>query len=197
MPPRARVPIDQRQLHVFHRRRAFEQVIALKHKPQVVPPQKRPLVACQLPYLHTLKPIFAGSRRVQAAQDVHARALAGAAGPYHRHKLTPLNPQVHAPQRLHGRGSGPIHLSHAPQLNQRRAVSPLFTGRIHRFALASSVTSSIPGSTCPLTTSVCCPSLRPFVKEIVANCPPRIVQTCCSFFLMSGSSGLLSLFPDL
>ena len=39
--------VDQRQLHVFQRRGARQQVEALEHKAKVAPPQPRPLIAVQ------------------------------------------------------------------------------------------------------------------------------------------------------
>ena len=103
--------IEQRQLDVLQRRGARQQVEALEHEAQVAAAQQRALVARQR--LDTGAPrnrYSPGAGRVQAAQDVHRRGLARAAGPHDGDELPGADVQGRCPS--------------APAVRPRRCRTP-------------------------------------------------------------------------
>ncbi len=92
--------VQQRQLDVFLRRRAGQQVEALEHEADVLAAQARPLVAGEAFDMNAAKYVFAARRRVEAAKDVHHRRLAGSARAHHRHELALRNIEIDAVQRI-------------------------------------------------------------------------------------------------
>ena len=70
--------IDQRQFNVFDSRGAGQQIEALKHKAQIIPPEKCPGIVVQRRDINALKMEVAGCRAVEAAQDIHGGGFAGA-----------------------------------------------------------------------------------------------------------------------
>ncbi|AKT39237.1 uncharacterized protein CMC5_084820 [Chondromyces crocatus] len=155
-PPLARgdPPVHQRQLHVLRRGRARQQVEALEHEPQVVPPQQRELIERQRAHLHPPEPVRARRRPIQAAQDVHAGRLARPARPHHGHELPLLDLQAHPGERAHLGVTAPVDALHVGQLDQR----------VHGAEVsARSVSTRVPGCTAALVISVRCPSVEPTV----------------------------------
>ena len=76
---------------------------------------------------HAAEQVLAGAGRVQAADDVHRRRLARAAGPHDGDELAGLDVQVHAAQRLHLGLALAVDAGDAAQADQRgrrRAAVP-------------------------------------------------------------------------
>jgi hypothetical protein len=107
--------VDQWQLHVFLCRGAGQQIEALEHEAEVTPAQAGPLVAAERLHLHALELIGAGGGCVQAAQRVHGRGLARTAGAHDGHKVTLLDVQIHAFERLERRFPCAVDLGDAAQ----------------------------------------------------------------------------------
>ncbi len=74
--------IEQRQFDILQRRGARQQVEALKDEAQVVAAQQGALVAVEAFDMDAAKQVVAGSRRVEAAEDVHRGGFAGTARPH-------------------------------------------------------------------------------------------------------------------
>jgi hypothetical protein len=74
-------PVQQRQLDVFLRRGARQQVEALEHEAEVAPPQPRALVARERLHRHALEQVLRRWWAVQAAQVFIAVDLPEPLGP--------------------------------------------------------------------------------------------------------------------
>src|SRR5690242_17573356 len=70
--------VDQRQLDVLGRRRAFEQVEALEHEADELIAYFRELDARQLRHVTPAEQVAAARGRVEAPEQVHEGRLAGA-----------------------------------------------------------------------------------------------------------------------
>src|SRR3989338_943043 len=146
--------VDQRQLHVFLRRRARQQVEALEHEAQVAPPQARALIAAERLHLHALEFVGAGGGHVQAAQRVHRRGLARSAGTHDGDELPLLDVQVHALQGLEGGVAFAVGFGDAAQADQGGLAHGAVPERC-------SVITAMPSESPSPLTSVLRPSLMP------------------------------------
>ena len=89
--------IQQRQLDVLERRCAGQQIEPLEHEPEKVAPEQRALIAREGFDVHAAEHVRTRRRHIQAAQDVHHRRFAGAAGSHDGNELAFVDTQVHAP----------------------------------------------------------------------------------------------------
>ena len=76
--------VRERHRHVFQGARARQQVEILEDEAELVVAHQGALVVGQRRHILTVEPVFARRRAVQAAQDVHQRALARSGGPHQR-----------------------------------------------------------------------------------------------------------------
>ena len=97
--------IGQRHQDVLQRRRARQQVEALEDETDYPVAQPGPLLGGEPGYLPAVQPVLAGSRVVQATEDVHQRAFAGAARAHQRTSSPASNVQRHAFEH------GQVHLA--------------------------------------------------------------------------------------
>ena len=65
--------IDQRQLYIFLRRSARQQIISLKNEPNIMSAKKGTLILIQLSYFNAVKQIPAIARGIQTPKNVHHR----------------------------------------------------------------------------------------------------------------------------
>jgi hypothetical protein len=105
---RARAPlatahagVEQRQLDVLERAGAGQQVEALEDEPERFVADLRELVGVEPRDVAPTQEKPASRRAVEAAEDVHQRALAGARRAHDRHELALVDLQVDAAQGLH------------------------------------------------------------------------------------------------
>ena len=70
------IGIEQRQGHIVHSLHLGHQIIALKHKAQIFVPDLRQVVIAQILEVFSVHLIGAGSRHIQAADDIHEGGLA-------------------------------------------------------------------------------------------------------------------------
>ena len=81
--------VGQGHHDVLQRGHARQQVEALEDEADDPVAQPGPLLGAELGDLLAVEPVLARGGVVQAAQDVHQRALAGATGAHERHQLAP------------------------------------------------------------------------------------------------------------
>src|SRR5687768_1902539 len=104
--PRALLPlvrrdagVHERELDVVQGRRAREQVERLKDEPDLLVSDARELVVRHGRDLRAVQPVFAGRRRIQAADDVHERRLAGSRRTHDGHVFIAPDGEIETTQR--------------------------------------------------------------------------------------------------
>ena len=93
--------VDERQLDVVQRGGAGQQVEGLEDEADLLVADAGQLVVVQLADQLAVEPVFALGGRVQAADQVHQRGLAGAGGAHDGDVLVVLDAHGDAAQRLH------------------------------------------------------------------------------------------------
>ena len=165
------VRVDQRQLDVLERRRAREQVEGLEDEADLPVADLRPLVAVELRDVHAVEKVAARGRPVEAADDVHERALAGARRAHDGHELARRDRERDAVERAH------LDLAHLVDLDEvldpddiqaQNLRPPRAAGRGARrpaaasaFAVARPTTTVSPALSSPETICVKRPSVIP------------------------------------
>ena len=96
----ADIPVRERNLQVLVHRQVVEQVIALKHEPDMLLVKLGSLLRIQPVDGLVHEVVLARPRAVVHAQDVQQRRLAGARWSHDRDELTILDVDVHAPQHV-------------------------------------------------------------------------------------------------
>src|SRR5262249_39627571 len=142
--------------------------------------------------LHSVQPVFAGGGAVQAAQDVHQRALARAAGAHERDHLAPVDGERNALEHGHvdlAEVIGLVNFVEADELHGHhlplRPPPPPNCGwngldwppDAPAREPVSAMTSSSPSWREPLTSSVTMPSLRPVRMRTGLTYSPDTTQT--------------------
>ena len=94
-------PVDHRHLDVAQRGLPRQQVVLLEDEAELGAAYQGQVVVAQALRLHTIQAVSAARGRVQAAEQVHQRALAAAAVADDRDELAPLDVERHAAQRRH------------------------------------------------------------------------------------------------
>ena len=96
-----RAVVDQRQLHVVQRAGAGQQVEGLEDEADFLVADAGQLVVIQFADQLTVEPVVALGRRIEAADQVHERGLAGARRAHDGHVFVVLDAQGDAAQGLH------------------------------------------------------------------------------------------------
>ena len=86
--------VAQRELHVFNRSQALDQMKALKNEPDFPVADGGKTAVRQIGYRLPVQKIIAAVRRIQTADNVHQRGFAGAGASYNGHKFSPANRQI-------------------------------------------------------------------------------------------------------
>jgi hypothetical protein len=94
--------------------------------PRKVPPQQRALIAASA-RRNAFEQVVSRRRRIETADQVHRRRLAGARRTHDGDELALRDRQVDAGQRMHGGVPRPVDLGDAAQLDDRRLGSLSFT----------------------------------------------------------------------
>ena len=92
--------VDQGQLHVVKRRRPGQQVEGLKDETDLLVPDERQLVVVHDTDILSVQPIRTAGGRVETADEVHQRRLAGAGGPHDGDELAALDVDRDTLQRV-------------------------------------------------------------------------------------------------
>ena len=93
--------VDQRQLDVVQRGGAGQQIEGLEDEADLLVADARQLVVVQLADQLAVEPVLALGGRIEAADQVHQRGLAGAGGAHDGDVLVVLDAQRDAAQGLH------------------------------------------------------------------------------------------------
>src|SRR5205814_7819628 len=91
--------VEHRKLDVAQDRRLRKEVVELKHEPDLLIPDPGELRAREAVHALSVERVRAARRRVEAAQDRHARRFARARRPDEREELAALDGQAHAAPR--------------------------------------------------------------------------------------------------
>ena len=97
----AAAAVEHGQLDVFQRGGAGEEVEALEDEPELLVAQVGKLVAVETGDVHAVEQVAARGGPVEAAERVHERGLAGAAGAHDGHKLALVQLQGDAADGVH------------------------------------------------------------------------------------------------
>ena len=134
--------VERGQFDIFQGSGARKQVESLKDETDLAVADGRQLFLRQLGDRDAFEQVAAAGRLVQAAQNIHERGFAAAAGAHDGDKLAPLDADVDAAQGMHLGFAQIVVLVHVVDLNQAAASG--FAGRLycglwngrHRFVLA-------------------------------------------------------------
>ena len=97
---RGNAGINQRQFHIAQRVGARQQVECLENKTDFAVADFGELVVVHLAHAVAVQLVFAGGRRVEAADEVHQRGFAGAARPHDGDVIAALDVQRNFAQRV-------------------------------------------------------------------------------------------------
>ena len=95
----------QRHRHILLRRHGGQQMEALQHNAEPVPPYDRQRIFIQRPEIRARHLNRPAGRLLQPGQDGHQRAFAGARWAEQRHALALLDIQIDPMQNVHARVS--------------------------------------------------------------------------------------------
>src|SRR3954469_9106994 len=115
----APIAIQQRHLDIFERRGALEQHILLEHEADLAIANAGQLVVVQAADIFAIENVNPGGGLIEAAQDIHQRALAATRRPYNRHHLAFGDRQRYAAQRVDFDIAHLIDLAHILDFDQR------------------------------------------------------------------------------
>jgi hypothetical protein len=106
-----------RQLDIFQRRRAREQIETLKDKSDLRVADIRQFIPAQPGHVHAVEPVIAGGGPVEAADDIHQRGFARTARAHDGHELAGLNRQRDAAHGVNLHFAGLIDLANVLEGN--------------------------------------------------------------------------------
>ena len=122
--PAARVPVDagvgERQFHVREGGRARDEVEALKDEADLAVAQVGEIVLVHVAHVDAVDQVAPAGRQVEAAEDVHQRALAAAGAAHDRDEVASLDPQGDLAQRADFDDAEVVGLGHADDDDRRR-----------------------------------------------------------------------------
>ena len=88
----------------------------LKHKAQVAVAQISELVVAEVFHRGVVEPVAAAGGAVEAAENIHGRAFAGAGRPHHGQVIPPIDGEIHTIESLNGHLAAAINLVYALKL---------------------------------------------------------------------------------
>src|SRR5438105_13958994 len=109
--------IKQRQLHDFARRRARQQIEALKNKTEFVVANVGQLDAVERGNIGVIQDVATGSQPNETTNNVHERRYARTTRAHQRDELSALNLERNATHRMNIDVAGMIRLVHVDQLD--------------------------------------------------------------------------------
>ena len=114
--------VHQRQLHVLHRCRLWQQIIVLKDKTYLAVAQHSTLAFRHCAHGDAIEEIVAARGRVETAELVEKRGLSGTGLTHDGDKLTFIDLERHPTQRVHGFVADQEVTLHIAQLNDDFAI---------------------------------------------------------------------------
>ena len=109
--------IKQRQLHVFARRCARQQIETLKNKTEFMVANVGQLVAVERGNIGVIQNVATGSRPIETTDNVHERRFSRTTRAHQRDELAALNLERNATHRMNIDVAGMIRLVHVDQLD--------------------------------------------------------------------------------
>ena len=116
----AALAVEHRQLGVLERGRPGQQVESLENEADLGIADVRPLVAGELGDVDLVEQITAPRRAVEAAEQIHQRGLARAAGAHQGHEFAALDFERNAPHGVDGHLAGVVDLVEILDLDDSR-----------------------------------------------------------------------------
>src|SRR6185312_8696018 len=113
--------VGERQLDLRERARARNEVEALEDEAELAVADVGEVVVVEGAHVDRVEQVAAPGRRVEAAEDVHERALAAARAAHHRDEVAALDAQRDAPQRVHGEVPHRVRLRHVGDVDDDAA----------------------------------------------------------------------------
>ena len=157
-----------------------QQIVALEHEAQVVAPEQRPLVLGELRHVDAIEPVNAGTRPVEAADDVHRGGFARSRWPHDGDEFAPRNVEIDARQSPHQAATFAVMTGDAFERDEG-------LGCCHFLAWRDAVITSAPSGRSPDSTAVRTPSVAPVLMVAAFGAPSTRIQ-------MSRSPLALTLF---
>src|ERR1051326_551311 len=124
--PRRHPAVHQRELDVLQRRRAGQEIEGLEDEPDLPVPHPGERVVRHAGHFLPVEPVFAAGRRVETADQVHQRGLAGARGAHDRGILVPADLERDAAQRVHLLRPHLVDPGQVPDVDDERAQGVFF-----------------------------------------------------------------------
>ena len=162
--PGGHAAVDQRQLDIFQSGGAGQEIVALEDKADIEIAQQSAAAPVERASIRAEKIVAAGSRRVEAADNVHGSGFAGAGRPHDGDELALIDRQIDARQR--------VHLGLAMAVGFPDIVKPDERRGHQLAALDSAVTISSPACS-PDKISVFSPSVEPVLTLTFSGAPLR------------------------
>ncbi len=107
--------VEKRQLDVFQRARARQQVETLEDETDTPAADAREVRLTQQGHVHAFEQVAAGARPVEASDDVHHRGLARTRSAHDRDELASFDGEADAAQGAHFQLAEPVGLVHIAQ----------------------------------------------------------------------------------
>src|SRR5256885_7729534 len=114
--------VKQRQLDIFQRGSAREQVKTLENKTKFVIPNVGKLITIEPRNVDTIEEITPLSWTVEAAEEIHERRFTGTACAHESDEFAASNLERNATDRLHLHFAGVVSLVHILQPNDSSVV---------------------------------------------------------------------------
>ena len=114
--------VDEGQLHVGQRRRAWEQVEALEDEADLAVANFGQAIIVHLAHVLSVEQIHAAGRHIQRPQDVHQGRFAGAGRAHDGHHLAGVDLQRDAAQGMHLKVAHAVDLGHVTDVDEGLAV---------------------------------------------------------------------------
>ena len=115
--------VKQRQLDILQRRGAGKKIEALEDEADEVAAEQRTLIAVELADVDSVEAVGPAGRRIEAAEDVHRRRLAGTARPHDGDELAAVDREVDAAKRRDHRVALAVELGHPAECDQRSSAA--------------------------------------------------------------------------
>ena len=140
--------VGQGHEHVLGGRRPRQQIEVLENESQFRRPHQGPLIGRQIAHFLAVEPVAAGTRPVEAAENVHERCLAGARHAHQRHHLAAGDAQGNAAENRDVNCAQMIRLRDVFQAKQFHGQSALPRARSIKPVNDAKEISHLPG-VCP------------------------------------------------
>ena len=128
--------VEQRQLDIFARGSARQEIEALKNEPEFAVADIGQLIAIQVRNVRVIEQILAARRAIETAKNIHQGRFARAARAHQSDEFAAPNLERHAAHGVHFHFAGAIGFVNVDQFNDGAVVHPVdlpvsMMGRLH------------------------------------------------------------------